>query len=157
MSTTYGVNTLAGTSGRNLCVGVEPTMLRWKPGGATLDWAKGASTGDGTTALPDGTIVPNGVKYFRYGTVMAKVTATGKYGAMDTSGSDGRETVTAVVRGERFILNRTVLESELGSEIVGSLFDAGIVFKGRVLMGGTNQPTEANVETMLPGITFHND
>lgn len=112
----------------------------------------GAATGDRT--LDDGTIVAAGDKVIPCGTIMVRITASGKYGPADTTASDGRELVTAAVRGDAYILDNHVIESELGSDFKGNLFDAGAVFKDRVQMGGTNEPTESNVETMFPGITF---
>lgn len=155
MSTSFGQNTL-GTVGLNLTARTNPAISHNKPGGITIDWSKVATNSGGATSL-GGTSVPAGVKYIEVGTIMARVTASGKYAPADTSASDGRETVTNAVRGERFVLDRLLLESEPHSEQVGDVFDEGDVFKSRIQMGGTNQPTEANVETMLPKITFITD
>jgi hypothetical protein len=71
---------------------------------------------------------------------------TGLYGPIDTSASDGRQTLT---RGECFILNETVVQSELGSDHP-PVFDGGAVWTDRLLVGGTNQPTLANLLTAMP-------
>jgi hypothetical protein len=112
----------------------------------------------GEATLLDGTVVAEGDKYIELGTVMAKVTATGKYAPADSTASDGRETMTGAVRGERFILDRPLIKSVHGDHS-GSVFDAGVVFKDRLQIGDayTGAPTEANLETMFPAVTFHSD
>jgi hypothetical protein len=80
---------------------------------------------------------------------------TGLYGPADTSASDGRQTLA---RGESFIVNRTVKESELGSAHV-PCFDRGTIFKNRLVVneqvGGVNAPTYANFLTAFPGIQIN--
>lgn len=121
--------------------------------GATLTVTQSGAAAAEVT-LADGSKVAAGDKYILAGTVMARITATGKYAPADTTASDGRETVTAAVRGERFILDRTMIKS-LHGDHTGQLFDAGTVWKARLQIGGSGQPTEAHVEAMLPGVTFH--
>lgn len=147
---TYGTNTIQ-TLGKRTQVSADG-LPRWKAGGITLDWSTVTAVSVDTT-LDDGTIVKSGDKYLRYGTVLGQITAGGKYGECLTNLSDGRETVTNAVRGKAFILNETVVYSEPGSDHP-AVFDGGRVFKGRLVMNGSNQPTEANIETMFPGITF---
>jgi len=78
---------------------------------------------------------------------------TDLFGPADTSAVDGRQLVTNAVRGDSYILDETVVYSEPGSDHP-AVFDGGLVYKARLLMGGANQPTEANVETMFPAIAF---
>lgn len=113
---------------------------------------------EGEATLLDGTVVAQGDKYIELGTVLAKVTATGKYAPADTTASDGRQTVDGTVRGERFVLDRPLIKS-IDGDYAGDVFDAGIVFKSRLQIGGayTGAPTEANFETMFPAVTFHTD
>jgi hypothetical protein len=149
----YGTRTIA-TIGRSIRASADGHE-RQKAAGITLDWATVTAVTVATT-LPDGTVVNAGDSYIRYGTVLNKITASGKYGPVDTSASDGRHLVTNAVRGDSFILDETVVMSQGGSDHP-KVFDGGLVFKGRLLIGGTNQPTEANIETMFPDITFVND
>lgn len=146
----FGTSTIQ-TLGRRIQVSADG-VPRWKAGGITLDWSTVTAVTEDTT-LDDGTIVKNGDKYLRYGTVLTQITAGGKYGECLTNLSDGRETVTNAVRGRAFILNETVVYSQPGSDHP-AVFDGGRVFKGRLKMNGSNQPTEANIETMFPDITF---
>lgn len=146
----YGTRTIE-TIGRSIRVSADG-VPRWKAGGVTVDWSL-VSAVNADTTLDDGTVVRAGDKYLRFGQVLTQVTAGGKYGPADTSASDGRQLVDATVRGKSFILDETVVYSEPGSDHP-AVFDGGRVFKGRILYGGSNQPTEANIETMFPGITF---
>lgn len=146
----FGTATLQNL-GRRLQVSADG-VPRWKAGGMTVDWALITAVSVDTT-LTDDTIVKAGDKYIRYGTTLTQVTAGGKYGPSDTSVSDGRQLVDATVRGKAFMLNETVVMSEPGSDHP-AVFDGGRVFKGRLVYGGANQPTEANLETMFPDITF---
>jgi len=147
---TYGQTTSA-TLGRAVRASADGDP-RWKAAGITLDWTTVTAVSVDTT-LSDGTVVKAGDKYIRYGTVLSQITASGKYGPADTSVSDGRQLVDATVRGRSFILDETVVYSEPGSDHP-AVFDGGRVFKGRIVYGGANQPTEANIETMFPAITF---
>lgn len=71
---------------------------------------------------------------------------TGLWGPVDTTASDGRQTMT---RGETYILNETVVKSEPGSDHPAVL-EGGLVFVDRLLVGGTGQPTLTNLLTALP-------
>lgn len=156
MSKGIGVTTI-DTSGRRLGVLAETKSARWKAGGVTIDWSTVATNGSDTT-LPDGQVVPAGTKYLRYGQILMKITSGGKFGPADTSATGtGRELVTNAVRGDAFVLDKTITEADTNSSVIGNVFDGGMVFKGRLLIGGSNQPTEANFETMFPGITFVTD
>jgi hypothetical protein len=141
------------TGGRGVQVSADNNP-RWKAAGLTLDWSTVTAVSEDTT-LADGTVVKNGDKYIRYGTTLSKITSGGKYGPVDTGASDGRETVTAVKRGDAFVLNQTVVLSRDG-DVIGGVFDGGLVYKDRLAIGGSGQPTEANFETMFPAITFVN-
>jgi hypothetical protein len=75
-------------------------------------------------------------------------TGTNKYGPIDTTATDGRQTMT---RGEVYIVNETVLLSELGSDHP-PVFEGGLVFADRLLVNGVTQPTLANLLTAMPGL-----
>jgi hypothetical protein len=75
-------------------------------------------------------------------------TGTNKYGPVDTSATDGRQALT---RGECYVINQTVLMSELGSDNP-AVFEGGLVFADRLLVNGVNQPTLANLLTALPSL-----
>lgn len=136
--------------GRGLSPLVHRKGVAFKIGAMTIDWSTITAVVSDTT-LPDGTVVKAGHKYIRYGTIMSQITASGKYGPADTSETDGRQTVDATQRGKSFILDQTIIESEPGSEIVGSAIEEGLLYKDRLVIDGTNQPTEANLLAMFPG------
>jgi hypothetical protein len=71
---------------------------------------------------------------------------TGLFGPIDTSATDGRQ---ALERGNCYIQNETVLMSELGSDHI-PVFEGGLVWAARLLVGEANQPTLANLLTALP-------
>jgi hypothetical protein len=142
----YGVTTLQGTG--RLVMASADGAPEWKTAGLTIDWTKvpAAVTNDATIA-GDGTLVKAGDQYLRYGQVVTKVTSGGKYGVHDTSASDGRQTLA---NGSCFIVNTTVLKSELGSDhppVIGG----GKVFTDRLILGnGTNVSTIAQVLAVMP-------
>jgi hypothetical protein len=80
-------------------------------------------------------------------------TGNGKYGPIDTTATDGRQTMT---RGECFILNETVVKSELGSDHP-AVIEGGSVWAERLLVNGTNQPTLANLLTAFPALLLVRD
>lgn len=67
----YGMHTL-GKTGQQIMALFVLEGAEWKPGGITVDWSKVAAVAVETT-LPDGTIVPVGGKYLRYGQVMTEI------------------------------------------------------------------------------------
>jgi hypothetical protein len=71
----------------------------------------------------------------------------GLYGPIDTSATDGRQTLT---RGECYIQNETVLYSQLGSDYIPAVFEGGLVWAARLLVNEANQPTLANLLTAMP-------
>jgi hypothetical protein len=75
-------------------------------------------------------------------------TGNAKYGPYDSGVTDGRQTLT---RGECYILNETVLESESKSDHP-PVFEGGLVWADRLLVGGSLQPTLANFLTAFPAI-----
>lgn len=132
-------------SGANLTGGTSPAV-------SVAETTKGRAEADLTIA--GGTVVRAGDKFLQAGTVLVEITSSGLYGPYDANASDGRQTITGK-RGKVWILNRHVLLSEDGSQVIGDLLDAGTLFKGRVLVGGTGQPTESDLLSACPGVTWH--
>jgi hypothetical protein len=157
MSTSFGRTTVGTATGNPVQVLADGRTDGFKTGGVTIDWTTVTAVSGSAATLADGTVVAIGDKYLRYGTILDKITASGKYGPVDTAASDGRE---AMARGDSFILNETVVESEVGSDHV-PCFDAGLVFEDRLLtnenVGSADNPTRANVLTAFPGIRIHED
>lgn len=133
-----------------------------KVGGATIDWSTVAAPGTNQN-LPDGSVVLAGQKYLRYGQVMTKITASGKFGPYDPGAADGRQTLT---RGSAFILDMTVTEYRAGTGLIGGvndhigmLIEAGEVFPDKILHSGVGAaslaagPTLANLLATFPAIT----
>lgn len=131
---------------------VDDPPLRRKAGGITLDWSTVPPATQART-LPDGRSVAIGEHYLPCGTVLLKIEATGLYGPADASALDGRQTFTSARRGEAFLLNRTVIETDPVSAHP-AVFDGGRVHRERLVMNGANQPTQADVLAMFPDVTF---
>lgn len=154
---TYG-RTVIATTGNPITVIADGRTDWFKVGGVTIDWTTVTAVSGADKTLADGTIVKIGDKYIRYGTVLCKITASGKYGPNDTGASDGRQTLT---RGECYILNQTVVMSALGSDHP-PVFDGGTVFADRLVnlaiqpTGGTESTgssTLANILAAFPRVT----
>jgi len=145
------------TIGRTIQALANAQGARWKVGGTTFDWttvpavdvdASTYYTGDvvsnGMIVLQDTVQVVTGDKVLRYGSVIYKQ-VDGTYAlATDT---------TTLVKGETFIVNETVQESDRMSNNIGVL-DGGKVFKERLLAGGAGQPAFADLEAAMPGILY---
>lgn len=131
---------------------------RSKVGGLTIDWSTVAAV-SGSAVTLDGQVIPIGKKYLPYGTVLVQITASRLYGPAATNAggataaSDGRQTIDATRRGAVFVLDRTITEDDDGIHI-GEVFDAGVAHKARIKCGAAGQPTYANLEAALPGLTY---
>lgn len=126
----YGRQILEST-GRDIQVLVDPENADWKAGGVTIDWGEIDAVASAPETLPDDTVVAVGDKYIRFGTVITRDAATGLYAPTDTP-----------VRGESFIVNKTVVKSELGSDHP-AVFEGGQVWAARLLTGGDAPLLEA--------------
>lgn len=140
---------------------------QYKPGGVTIDWSTVTATGSNSgsvNTLGDGSTIVGVVKVLRYGQVLTKITASGKFGPYDSAAADGRQTLT---RGEAFILDETLTEYATGmagnsvvNDQVGGVFDTGTVFLDRVIQSGTNTaslsagPTKTNFLAAFPSVTL---
>jgi hypothetical protein len=147
----YGRQLLSST-GRPVAVSIDGRP-EWKVGGITLDWATVTAVGSDTT-LADGTVVLNGQKGLEFGTVLCKITASGKYGPYASGASDGRQTLA---RDNVFILNETVLQNgPIGQGFAAGASDhpgvlvGGRVWADRVKAGGGGQPSVAALEAVMP-------
>src|SRR5262245_34217470 len=144
---------LLESTGRSIQVTADgcPEM---KAGGITIDWTTvTAVTGSDVTYL-DGIVVKVGEKAIRYGQVLSKITASGKYGPYDPAATGtGRE--LAPVRGETYIANETIKEDEIASDHPPVL-EGGLVFLDRIIQAGTGTaslaagPTLANLLAGFP-------
>lgn len=111
----------------------------------------GALTGDGSNLTGNG---DEGI------TINDAVTAgsnSGKFAPYDISQTDGRQVLRS---GDCFVLDETVVDSDERSDYPNAAFDAGLVFKKRVLNNGDDlltNPTETVFHTAFPGIRFVTD
>lgn len=148
---TYGQRSIS-IGGRNANAFTNPSTVLPKPGSLTLDWnASGWPVGDGVTPLPDGTVVPAGVKYCRYGLPLAKITATGLYGPVDTTANDGRQIVDGSNQGSIYIKMQTTQQTDAHSDHVADVADNGNVFTARMFLTYPNAPSLAQLRTMFRG------
>lgn len=84
----------------------------------------------------------------------------GYWAPFDSSQTDGRQTLARAHCG---ILNRTIKQAELSimganveHELTG-LIEGGLVWKERLKVGGTNQPTLANLLAAMPRLSLTPD
>lgn len=145
----YGKQTLPNTVGHSIQVSADgkPEM---KEIGVTIDWdLVDAISGSPATYL-DGVIVPVGKKALRYGTVLAKVTATGKFAPYDSSKTNGQE-ISGV--GRTYIVNHTVVQDDPKSDHPPAMY-GGMAWKERILMGSGDLITEADLLAACPRLQW---
>lgn len=146
---------ILGTTGRQVQVTADGSP-EWVTGGVTIDWAT-VEAASGDTILADDVVILDGQKGLRYGTVLAKITASGKWGPADTSAHDGRE---ALSRGNCGILNSTVLQhGPLPGFVSGptdhpGVITGGKVFRERILAGTGDLPDFDDLEAALPRLSY---
>ncbi len=134
------------TIGGTLMVAADDQPVR-HASGVTIDWSTVAALGSDTT-YNDGTSFKTGVKVLRYGQVLCRITASGKYGPYASGASDGRQTLT---RGQCVIVNTTWPEVAVGvATDFPDVIEGGLCWKERILMGGAGQPTVSALEAVLP-------
>lgn len=147
---TFGTTTIA-TGGRGVRASANRIGFRPKAGGITVDWATVTAVSGADVTLADGTIVKIGDKYLRYGQVMTRITATGKFGPYASGAVDGRQ---LMVRGDAFILDQTcVLSRDLHADHPSELFDGGMVYLNR-MTDVAGAPTRTQLETLFPAVTW---
>ncbi len=110
----------------------------WKVGGVTIDWSAIDAVSGSPETLDDDTVVAVGDKFIRYGTIVTRDDSSGKYAPTD-----------APIRGESFILNETVVMSELGSNHP-PVIEGGQVWAARLNVDGVGQPTLEEVLVAFP-------
>ena len=130
---------------------------RFKTGGVTIDWSTVAFVTGAPVTLADEVVVPVGDQYLRYGQVITKITASGKYGPYDPAAADGRQLLN---RGECYLVNVTSLQSPASG--VGAIasdhptvIEGGMIWRDRLIATAgaaslANGPTFATLEAALP-------
>lgn len=102
---TYGRSVVLATGYPIMAAAEGLGKIDWKTGGITIDWTTvPPATGAGTT-LNDGTLIAAGNAGIEYGTVMTKITSSGKYapftaaapGATTLNGATGVGATTLVL------------------------------------------------------------
>jgi hypothetical protein len=111
-----------------------------KVGGVTIDWSTVTAQASTDATWEENVVLKVGKKGLRYGQVIQKITASGKYGPYDPAASDGRE--AAPSRGLSFILNRTVFEDDRMSDHPEAIY-GGDVFLDRIIQSGVATHTLA--------------
>jgi hypothetical protein len=128
----------------------------WKPGGVTIDWDTVTAVG-ADTLLTGGSTIKAGEKYIPMGEILAKITASGKYGPHRTNAVDGRQTLTP---GSCWLMNEDWAQNPVQGSLVTSaatdhppVFNRGTVWQSRLKVGGANEATLAQLLAAMPGIT----
>lgn len=131
------------------------TGISSKVGGTTFDWST-VPVLQAPLTLPDGTVVPAGRRFIRYGSFIAEITADGPnkgyYGLYDAAANDGRQNRT---RGKIFFVNISVdFEDKQSAHVAG--WDGGKVFKERLRLDvvEAGAMTTAQFEAAFPGVRY---
>lgn len=100
-----------------------------------------------------------------HATTTAGLAGNGKFGPYDPAATDGRQLLT---RGDSFILNETWVYNPAGAsfaglggtDTIGGVFEAGLVYFDRLLQSGAVAhtlalgPTKAELETLFPNLAY---
>lgn len=158
---TFGRTLLPGLNTGRIAQVTSDGNPEFKTGGLTVDWSTVAPVAGAPVTLTDEVVVPVGDSYLRYGQVLAKITATGKYGPFDPAAADGRQNLN---RSETFIVNVTTLQtpaSGIGSTTSDhpQVIEGGKVWRDRILAtAGAHSlaagPTWAELEEALPRLRY---
>lgn len=84
----YGQQTLGVVGSPTMVLAADPNSADWKVGGITLDWGTVATPGADVT-LPDGTVIPSGKQYLRYGQPVCLIKTAEVQTATFTGGPTG--------------------------------------------------------------------
>jgi uncharacterized protein (DUF433 family) len=114
-----------------------------KAGGVTIDWSTVAAIAGSDVTWLDGLVVEVGAKALRYGQVITKITASGKYGPYDPAAGDGRQLLAI---GDCFIVNESMRMDEVASDHPVAIY-GGLVFFNRIIQ------SEAVAHTLALGPT----
>ena len=152
---------IKGGMGLHLSVDGKPEYIL---GGITIDWTTVAAVSGADVLLKDGNLIKIGQKYLRYGQVMARITATGKWGPYDPAAADGRQTAPAA-GVPLCVLDVTHTESVYGGPTTrATVFASGIVggyiWRDRLIAHATtanlaNGPTLATLLAALPRLALY--
>lgn len=118
----------------------------------TLTFPAGSGNVDAVT-VNSAALTSGGTVAVTIATTTPGVNSNGKYAPFDSSKSNGQQTLARDAVG---ILNMTKKDSELtvlGANLendLTGLIVGGLVWPSRLLVGGTNQPTLANLKTVMP-------
>jgi hypothetical protein len=150
---TFGRNVFE-TVGKSIQVTADgrPEM---KVAGVSVDWSVVAAVAGSDVTWLDGVTIKVGEKGLRYGQVLTRITASGKYGPYDFAAADGRQTLTP---GDCYVVNESFREDEAASDHPPVLY-GGHVFKGRLIATAgthslTNGPTYTELLAVLPRLQF---
>lgn len=140
-----------------------------KAGAVTVDWATVAAANAKAVTLPDGFVVPAGVKFIRYGTVLFKNASAAVPTGTSTGAYSPAILGTTLVKGETYLVNETILETDRYSNHPPAI-DGGRIFKARLAAGGgatavigvdsdganvtVSEVALASVEAALPNISY---
>lgn len=162
---TYGYNRYEKIGG-----GIQVSadgQLEQKAGGITIDWgAITAASVDAeirpagetintnflSSASPADDYITAGDKYIRYGTVVCRIsggTSAGKFAPYGSTSIGGGTLLKT--KGNMYILNRTVKESDYNSDHGGEAFDGGLVWRNRLV---ANFATVQTITISATGGTF---
>jgi hypothetical protein len=147
-----------GNTGRIIQVTADGNP-RWGHS-TTIDWATVAAVAGAPVNINDGFMVQIGMKYLRYGQVLCRIIASGKWGPYDPAAGDGRQ---LLVRSRVRILNESLVDNGTfpgygprpNNEVIGALV-GGRLRIARIIQSGVAAaslaagPTLANLEAALP-------
>jgi hypothetical protein len=113
---------------------------------------------DATVSVAGGQVIAIGEKFIDIGTPLILITGAGDsqgyFAPFSSSASDGRQTVDGTRRSEVFIANRPLRMVDYPQGIVGDVIEGGTVYKSLLKVGGSGQPTLANLLLACPGLRF---
>lgn len=149
---TFGTSALE-TSGRGVMLSADGDPI-WKTGGLSIDWSVMLEA-SGDTTLADGTVVKDGDFYCPVGTLLTRITASGKFGRYQSGAGDGRQTLTP---GSCYFANQTIVKSSLKSDHVPAV-EGGRLWKSRVLSSAvsTNPASFSTIVAAFPNVTWVGD
>jgi hypothetical protein len=125
---------------------------REKTAGVTVDWSTVPAVSGADVTYNDGLVVKVGEQALRYGQVLCKITASGKWGPYDPAAADGRQTLA---RGTSFIVDKTTRQDEVASDHPPVIY-GGACFIDRIIQSGTGThslaagPTLAELLSTFP-------
>jgi len=126
-------------------VTTNPASLTGGAGTATVAVSQ-AGAADEDQDLPGGVTAAYGERILRAGTILTKDGDTYRPATDEDT----------LVRGECFIVDRHYFES-VDAPQIGDVFDEGVVYFDRLLIGGSGQVSEADFLDAFPSVRLHRD